>query len=1247
MYRSHSHGKSQHKHLSKQQQQHQDHDESTIAPRTTSNSSTTSAFDALAFKSIQPSTDNVVLKPVDIGGIGISTSEIDRETKDSGGQNLEIKLKKGSNHHEETKRSSKSSTSSSSSFWTDYNISMIVYAIGSYWWIVASALVYLGPGIVWTADRIAASCVDAAIGYRCSSIAASISVLGLSRNYGQQQGEGHGEGSLVEDFNNGTNNGHNDCNININSNSNNTVGALEEFGNSDCVPDPSSSDSSDETTPVMLWRRVFWGLVFLPSLWVFCYGSYKGISHARNRLFEHENGDGHGDHGNDDDERSPSLSEWIGILVMSSAMPAGTAGMVSMGVYVFGTVAKHSPLWSAEILLPSTGSSKDAVGVHGTASRSDGHANLMRDALRLHQWAGYMSFFWFLLHTVLYCLIYGWSGVVNHFKPEIAQATASAAADEKSSEASTTTTGEYLKIFFVSMWEAIDPPPECRPILGWSKDKEDANANKNGSSDGHRYLFRLLAEEEDESSQHARSFCYGYYRNFNGAIAILAFSLLVLSSLAVVRRRNYRLFYVSHLLSATVFVLTMVFHMKRIVIYLMPSLLLYFSTTIPTLVQAAVCAVRDGGVRIEDYRVLQSSLTSSSLSSENITDKNCGCAELTFSLDKATSMAVASSKYDDSRAGVITHRPKSVKICVPSISLLWYPFTIIETNSEARVCRVRGNDGNENRTNNDDHDNHDDGMIQYTILFGTVGYFTKTLWKRMKNVEDFSKAIKESDSSSTVNDYGDNEVDEFIDEDEDVVQNLQLEASRCKMPLILVDGIYSGASDWIKSALTHDTVVIAAGGTGVTPFLTFVPKLIRVLTQTISAVSSGTMENLGIEGGVSGSLDSSSPDFSSETSQETTGSLSLKTVSFIWCCRDEALIRHVLQTYFLPLFRAQQHQLKLLESGNSLQSDGPNNPFGVRFQLMIYNTSRDRSDENPFDPFAANDENDVSSRRCGSSARSSSMVASGVPMRPSKLQYSPSSSRPTIVFGAVSFLSIALVGMAMHHRASDYMLTERSMFSIRAYGIYAVIVWSIVVGFATEILWRCWFFHSPAAWYLNKGYGVAGGHDRDHESNLSADHNEDNHNENDCWENGRTQELDSEKLYSRAGIGIGSLLPGKFYREEMIVPQTPGSFLELSIINGRPIFDDDVKHEHDDADHDDIERESESPSPSAASASMRRVVQADRPGVFYCGPDRLLETIKSKVNTDRRLERRKRRSSGNNNTKDFPNCVFYEESFEM
>ena len=946
-------------------------------------------------------------------------------------------------------------------------------------------------------------------------------------------------------------------------------------------------------------KLIYWFLVVAPSLWVYAYATYGKIPRAKERIR------GETSRTDDDPQETPTtFFEWIEILVMASALPTGTAGMMSMGIYVFGTVAKHSPLWSAYVVLPAN------------EENNNGHANLMKDALRLHQWAGYVTFVWFLLHTILYCIIYGVAGVQEHFR----QATnvtllgnINASVTENATDSRLPSTAA---LFWGAMWTAIIPPSQCRPILGWwgnfNSNNETTFPNTNQTKNGReRQLYRVLFEEEagsgheehaailnasitndtmnasdwqdklehdstngtknlvnatasssskftkgtghengtkqegkQEGKQKEDNHCYGYYRNFNGFLAILSVIILVLTSLTFVRRKNYRFFYVSHIVTAILFLVTMILHMRRIGLYLMPSLVLYFATTIPTWIESLAAALFDGGVNIVETTVLRAK-------NQSVGDNN-GVVDLSFLVetDSGEAKEAVTSEHG------ISHRPKSVRICVPSISLLWYPFTVIEP------CDIDASKNTANGTKTN--------LVRYKVLFGTVGYFTKSLWKRLYELEQIKAVNAEGDTENPLKDEDSNESDELTErddffDDEDLpgeselpVRKLQKKhilfrkSSRDNPPLILVDGFYSGAADWIENARQHDFVLVAAGGTGVTPFLTFVPKLLQLLQQADSC------NNLA--------------------------------VSFLWCCRDEALIEHVLTAYLLPLFRTTLHQ----------ETQHDNNNGSSRFRLMIYNTSRDCSDSAAFEL--------ISKKKAHSK---SDIVSRGVPMKPSRLQHHPFSSRTRVVAGTVTFLSISLMGVGIHLWSNQIVSTNKHLFSVRLYGLFAILAWACLVGILTEATCRVW-----SAWSLRhslKGYTIANKIDHKPQNSTYVD-----------GEDG--SETTGKVSFDNSRQVPTSLVPGRIYSEEQ-----NNLVLDLSLSNGRPILE--YKMEPDD----DNERGEDILSPS--EATLRDMVMADQPGVFYCGPQSLMEVIQSRVDTARKARPRR----GLVESK----CIFYEESFEM
>jgi len=79
-------------------------------------------------------------------------------------------------------------------------------------------------------------------------------------------------------------------------------------------------------------------------------------------------------------------------------------------------------------------------------------------------------------------------------------------------------------------------------------------------------------------------------------------------------------------------------------------------------------------------------------------------------------------------------------------------------------------------------------------------------------------------------------------------------------PTILMDGFHSGP-DRIAQALRHDSVIMIAGGIGITPYLSFLPMLYAVLNDK---------HVLGLR---------------------------TRKISLHWMCRDEGLIQHVITNY--------------------------------------------------------------------------------------------------------------------------------------------------------------------------------------------------------------------------------------------------------------------------------------------------------------------------------------------------------------
>jgi predicted ferric reductase len=230
-------------------------------------------------------------------------------------------------------------------------------------------------------------------------------------------------------------------------------------------------------------------------------------------------------------------------------------------------------------------------------------------ALRIHIWAGYVSFFLIFLHAIMIV-------------------------------------GVWFKWAPGAIYEEFIPPKEC-----WSG---------------------MYPKE---------SRCKWQFYNFTGTIAMIFFTIIWLSSFHWFRRKWYRLFYIIHVVFGTLTLLASIWHDESIALYLLPSILYYLASTMPTLVQALASRFR-GGVKILQVVVLD--------------DAN-DCLEVRVSIDP-TALAVLSS----------THPSKYIKLCAPNISMVWHPFTVY---------------------------NHPNDPTTLRMMFRPIGPFTKALRSSLVNLD--------------------------------------------------------------------------------------------------------------------------------------------------------------------------------------------------------------------------------------------------------------------------------------------------------------------------------------------------------------------------------------------------------------------------------------------------------------------------------------------------------------------------------
>jgi len=245
--------------------------------------------------------------------------------------------------------------------------------------------------------------------------------------------------------------------------------------------------------------------------------------------------------------------------------------------------------------------------------------------------------------------------------------------------------------------------------------------------------------------------------------------------------------------------------------------------------------------------------------------------------------------------------------------------------------------------------------------------------------------------------------------------------------VFLLDGIYSGP-DRLQQALHHDSVVMVAGGIGITPFISLMFSLFSHLDQSTA--------------------------FKGEKVIPMTNSVTLH-----WVCRDEGLIQHVITNYFSQLF-----------SDGSLGSNMSRRDFPT-FRIIIHHTSPELVQGNGSDIsrvpvlacFTIDDEDEKedessspqSEERAPDDQIESEVVVcnqSGVkfetahfaPCRQSVVGNLPS----FVLFSSIGFLSL----MVLWRHYESEILPNKYSTSVRVWGLLIASLLSVLLSIAAEVL---------------------------------------------------------------------------------------------------------------------------------------------------------------------------------------------------
>jgi len=453
-------------------------------------------------------------------------------------------------------------------------------------------------------------------------------------------------------------------------------------------------------------------------------------------------------------------------------------------------------------------------------------------ALVFHRWAGWFGAFFTGLHATIFCLLYIMMGMQY--------------SDQNPLQA---------------LWSALVPGKECWPSwLHWSPSHQSASfvrcyhQHKASQVDTKTTMEECLEAEHYKEGDMGQ--CYGHWRNFLGTISALSFLVLCLTSISFIRRRYYSIFYKTHIVAGSMMLVFAILHFQTILMYLFPSMVYYLATTVPTLIHQ-YRSFRNDGVRIKRIKAIKNS---------------GGCVEVTMPISSLQHQPFPdNSKIANDRIRFSSlSTPVYARVCVPSISAIWHPFSVMIKAKNTNDTRFTDN-FHANPTTSCTVDSCNEQEISNTdpfVLSETEeqehcnGHALKDDYEVIiffRSVGPFTKAWANSLLTSTIASNEDSESDRI---------------SYTKT--LLLDGFYPGAFPIPKILRHHDTLFLVAGGVGIVPFVSVLQSWFHYRKQEfIQQQRQNYHEQRGHE-------ITSSPD---------NNPLPRKIVVY-WCCREPGLVNH-------------------------------------------------------------------------------------------------------------------------------------------------------------------------------------------------------------------------------------------------------------------------------------------------------------------------------------------------------------------
>ena len=539
---------------------------------------------------------------------------------------------------------------------------------------------------------------------------------------------------------------------------------------------------------------------------------------------------GHGAMGGGNDNHNGGWGDRYVRVCMSLMSPSGYAAAWSLSLFLI-PVTRHSPVLDWLRVTPA-------------------------EALAFHRVSGWVGFWNSVLHGFLHL-----RHLMDVLNPERVR-----------------TRTEQLKMLLIpESWECVgtQDPFSVFVSVFFGRTSPGGEEDDGGDDDD------PFGEDEARKQR-----CWLALVNATGAISVFAYALLALTSLPVVRRYSYRLFYLVHIPAAWTMLLTAIWHYPTCALILIPNILYYVSLNIPTYIHA------NNNNNNNSPLVLARKIEGGSL-------------ELVFAVDP----------NEHGR-----HENRFVRLSHPDVSLLSHPFSVF---SGPDLVVIGG--GNHHETN-------DGGGIRNTrsILLRSTGAFTENMTKIL-----FPDPPPSTTTATTNNGDGDEEDGDGrptgLDEALLPPRSCSSWRQQQRWPYgkLRFDSYYAGSYDWVDRSMdSHDVLLLVAGGVGIVPFLEFLPALRKRLdnddVDTTTTANAGTTTTDGYIPVAGASADGDEDGDDDDHDAVVAGP---RRIHLHWYCREVGLAIHVWRTYLGPHARAWQREGRLsihLHLTSANENDGPN-----------------------------------------------------------------------------------------------------------------------------------------------------------------------------------------------------------------------------------------------------------------------------------------------------------------------------------